>query len=338
MAISLALPALLAAWPMNTALVQSSVAPVPTFHVASRIVLLDVMVTDPKTGMAVGPIAARDFVLRENGVPQTIQSFARDTSPLSIVFMFDLTQSVWPVLHILGGAAQQVLQTLRPGDEVAVMVFSSTAKEIQPFTTDRKVAAEAIRRASRMKSGAATFLNESVYQAALEESKSHNPENRRAIVCMTDGTMNSPSSINRFLLGGKMRHSVLHTEKDAMQELFLTGTSFNAVIERTILSYDYFVDKYAPPIGLLEQKSNSPGDDRRYAAESGGLILTTNKKQIVGKLELMLTDLRSRYTLSYVPTQEVPSGTLRTIDLSLTPEAQMRLGNAKLESRRGYIR
>jgi VWFA-related protein len=335
--IPMAAAALIAA-PAAMTMAQASAWPVPTFHVSSRIVLLDVMVTDAKTGTAVGPLSAKDFVLRENGLPQRIQSFTRDESPLSILFMFDLSASVWPVLHILGGAAGDVLQSLRPDDEVAVMVFSSTAREIQPFTTDRKMAAAAIQRASRMKSGDPTFLNESIYNAALEASASHNPENRRVILCLTDGTTNIPSPLARRLEARSLQRSVLHTEKDAMEELFAAGASFNAVIERSPLSYTYFVNKYAGPVWALEARAYPPGDDHKYAAETGGLVLTTSKKQIVGKLKTMLTDLRSRYTLSCGPSQEAANGTFRLIDVSLTPEAQSRLGKVKVEARRGYIR
>lgn len=118
----------------------------------------------------------------------------------------------------------------------------------------------------------------------------------------------------------------------------MTGTSFDAVIERSPLSYTYYANKYAGPIWALESKAYPPGDDHKYAAETGGLVLTTGKKQIVGKLEMVLTDLRSRYTLSYVPSQNASKGSFRAIDLALTPEAQTRLGKVKVESRRGYIR
>ncbi len=309
-----------------------------TLHVTSRLVLVDVMVTDAKTGMAVGPLSASDFQLEENGVRQKILSLTQDQLPLSIVFMLDLTMSVQPVLHILGNAAEEVLSALRPDDEVAVTVFSSTAKEIQRFTTDRKVAATALKRASRMKSGEATFLNESIFQAAREEGESHNPENRRVIVCLTDGTVNMPSSWNRKLFGKSVKNNVLHTENEAEHELFQTGTSFNAIIERSPLSYMYFANKYAGPSWALESKAHPPGDDHKYARESGGIVLTTNKKDIVRRLELLLTDLRSRYTLAYQPSHAGAAGEFQSIQLSLTPAASARFGKVKLEARKGYIR
>jgi hypothetical protein len=80
--------------------------------------------------------------------------------------MFDLTDTVRPVLKPLASDAAGLLSRLKPQDEIAV-----------------------IERASGMKSKEATFLNASVYRV-VETANGSRPGTRRAIICLTDGTVN----------------------------------------------------------------------------------------------------------------------------------------------------
>ena len=74
-------------------------------------------------------------------VPQNISYFAHDRLPLSVVFLFDLTETVQPILKPLAEGARNILSHLRPQDEVSVMVFSSHTELLKDFTTDRTLAA-----------------------------------------------------------------------------------------------------------------------------------------------------------------------------------------------------
>ena len=153
---------------------------------------MDVLATDRRSGRAVGDLAASDLAVSEDGERQTITYFSRDELPLSTILMFDLTDTVRPVLKTLGTTAMDVLSLLKPQDEVAVTTFSSTAQLVEGFTAYRRRIVDAIERASAMKSREATFLNESVYRVA-ELAKLSRAGNRRAIICLTDGTVNLPS-------------------------------------------------------------------------------------------------------------------------------------------------
>jgi hypothetical protein len=146
-----------------------------TIRVSAKLVVLDAEVENKKTGNLVGALKADDFVLSEDGVSQQITYFSHNQLPLSVIFLFDLTQSVRPALASLGGGAHEVLGHLKPQDEVAVMVFSSHAEVLQGFTTYRSLAADAIAKASNMKTGEGTFIHESMYEAVDEAMKSTAP-------------------------------------------------------------------------------------------------------------------------------------------------------------------
>src|SRR5258707_5493948 len=114
-----------------------------------RLVMVDAQVLTRKTGRAISSLHAEDFQVYEDGVQQPITSFSQDELPLSVGFLFDLTDSVRPVLKSLAGGALQALKRLKPEDEVAVMVYAASTQLLQDFTTDRELAAKAIEKASK---------------------------------------------------------------------------------------------------------------------------------------------------------------------------------------------
>ena len=137
-------------------------------------VLVDAQVLNKKTRHASRELKKEDFQLYEDNVRQQVSSFSQDTMPLSVVLLFDLTDSVRPVLKSLGEGALEALQHLKPEDEVTVMTYAASAQVLQEATTDRALAVAAIEKASRMESGEAAFFNEGIFQAAEQLAKGKN--------------------------------------------------------------------------------------------------------------------------------------------------------------------
>lgn len=182
----------------------------PVFRVNVQLVQFDVQVLQKKTGRPVGSLTKEDFQLYEDGVQQQIAEVSRDQLPLSVVLLFDLTLSVQPVLKPLAAGALEALQHLKPEDEVAVMVYSSSAQLLQDFTTDRSKAVAAIEKASEMESGEAAYFNQAAFEASEQLAKATNPRSRRTIIWLTDNVPNIPSARQ-------------HSEKDAFREVLETG-------------------------------------------------------------------------------------------------------------------
>src|SRR6185369_4796587 len=147
------------------------------FRVTSELVMLDAQVLNRKSGLPAASLKAEDFEIYEDGVKQEIAAVSRDKLPLSIVFLFDLTDSVQPVLEPLARGAAEALRHLKPEDEIAVMVYQARADVLQDFTTDRGLAVAAIERAStgNRRASEQAFFNEGVFQAAAQSRKSANP-------------------------------------------------------------------------------------------------------------------------------------------------------------------
>ena len=184
----------------------------PIFRLDVRVVQVDAQVLSKKTRHAARELKQDDFEIYEDNVRQQVSSFSQDTLPLSVVLLFDLTDSVRPVLKSLAEGALEALQHLKPEDEVTVMVYAASAQVLQEATTDRALAVAAIEKASRMESGEAAFFNEGIFQAAEQLTKGKNPSSRRVIIWLTDDVPNIPSEDSvplryRKSLNGAMPHT-----------------------------------------------------------------------------------------------------------------------------------
>ena len=309
-------------------------------RVSSEFVVLDALVENKKTGALIGSLGAKDFQLSEDDVPQTITYFSHDQLPLSVVFLFDLTQTVRPVLKPLAEGAREILGHLKPHDEAAIMVFSSHTELLQDFTTDRSLAASAVEKASQMKSDDGTFIHEDMYEAVEQATKSTVPGSRRVLVWLTDGTSNLENSLTQKLIG-KQAPAHLHTKAEATDKLLRSGVAVSALIEKSAETDAFVIALDASPLAFIG--GARLGDVKRYAEATGGPVLDTSKKEVAAKLALLIDQLRNRYTLGYKPATSKPQGTFCKVQLGLRPEVyrdhpEFKKRDILVRTKRGYYR
>jgi VWFA-related protein len=135
--------------PTGFLMIDQTAAASGVIRVSSQFVVLDALVENRKTGNLVDNLEAKDFQVAEDGNPQRISCFSHDQLPLSVVFLFDLTDTVRPTLKPLTHGAYEMLGHLKPQDEVSIMVFSSHTELLQDFTTDSALASAAIENSVR---------------------------------------------------------------------------------------------------------------------------------------------------------------------------------------------
>jgi VWFA-related protein len=296
-----------------------------TFQVTTNVVVVDAQVVSKKTGRTIGALKKSDFEILENGEKQDIAYFSQNELPLSIVFLFDLTDTVRPVLKPLAAGALEALHHLKPEDETAVMVYDSTARLLQDFTTDRALTVAAIEKARDMTSDEEAYFNEGIYQAAAESDKAKNPGSRRVIIWLTDNVPNIPPA-------------KIHTEADAYQKLFETGTVVSCLLERSAMSDTFLVLYTKNPLFGLSRKHAPPGDVYKYAAQTGGQVMKSSKADVATKLAELIDQIRTRYSLGYHPSRRQAAGTFCEIKVNLAPGIEKREGAALVKTKRGYYR
>jgi VWFA-related protein len=306
------------------------------YRVSVRLVLVDAQVLDKKTRQTAASLTRDDLQIYEDGVQQQISSFSQDELPLSVVLLFDLTDSVRPVLKPLAEGALAALQHLKPEDEVAVMVYAASARVIQDFTVDRTQAVAAIERASRMKSDEAAFFNEAIYQASSRLSQVSSGKSRRVIIWLTDDVPNIPSQDVRDRYGKSLASAKLHSEKEAMQELFRSGTAVCTLLKRSEISerQDYIGDSSKIGSRMLYP----PGEVYKYAQATGGQVVESSSKKLPVKLAQLIDDLRMRYSLGYHPSAVQPKGRFCAIKVKLAPDLRKSQKNLVVEAKQGYYR
>ena len=313
-------------------------SPEQTFKVNVNLVVIDAQVLKKKTRQPVPSLSAEDFLLFENGVKQQIASLSQDKLPLSVVFLFDLTDSVRPVLQSLADGALQALQHLKPEDEAAVMVYAASAQLLQGFTTDHELVVKAIRKAGRMESREAAFFNEGIFQAGTQAGKA-TQHGRRVIIWLTDNVPNIPSDDVRRQYGRSVPEGNLHTESEAFTKLFKAGAVVFTLLQKSEISEREFMVNFHQPMMMLYRRQYPPGDVYKYTQETGGEVLESySSKKVAVKMAELIDHIRTRYALGYHPMGDDQKGKFHEIRVELSPEVQSREGKMVVETKRGYYR
>ena len=296
-----------------------------TFRVDVQLVQFDVEVLQKKSLRPVGSLTKDDFELYEDGARQQIADISRDQLPLSVVLLFDLTDSVRPVLKPLASGALAALQHLKPEDEVAVMVYAAKTRLLQGFTTDHEKVVTAIKKASKMESSEKAFFNQAIYEASAQLDRAANPKSRRVIIWLTDNVPNVPSDLQ-------------YTEQEAIREAFETGTVVSALVERSEISDVMSEADGRNPMLMWSRSHHPPGDVNRYAEVTGGEVMKSGSSDVSTKLAELIDQIRTRYTLGYHPSEKEPKGKFCAVKVQLRPETQKNLGRVIVRTKQGYYR
>jgi VWFA-related protein len=305
------------------------------FKASTELVVVDALVENKKTGIPIRTLQRDDFEIYEDKVRQQITQFSLDAVPLSIVFLFDMTESVRPVLKPLADGALAALGHLKPEDEIAVMLYAGRADLTQAFTTDHSLIARAIESASKMEPGNCgpkpalcdqpAYFNEGIFTAASYLHKTATPSNRRVIIWLTDNVPNIPDD-------------KVHSEAAAMDLLHESGVVVCSLLEKSGMSIGMAAMYTKNPLFAPLRMGHPPGDSGKYSAETGGVSMGAHRDEISTKLAGLIDRLRSRYTIGYRPSVQKPDGTLCKIDVKLSKAAIAHEGNLEVRARRGYKR
>jgi VWFA-related protein len=320
--------------PMGLSAQSSPAEGVSTLRISTQFVLLDASITRKKTGETIGDLSLDDFLLEEDEIAQRLTYLSQDRLPLSLVFLFDLTESVRPVLKPLAAGTRQVLDHLKSEDQVAIMGFSSRTILLQDFTTDRSLAAAAVAKASDMKDEDGTFIHEDMYEAIDQALRSTIPGGRRVLVWLTDGSANLQNHFTQKIIGTHSPEQ-LHSRQETIDKLVRSGVVVSALIDRSAAG--------DVTIALASLGGSHMGDVNRYADLTGGPVLKTSKAEVATKLGELIDELRRRETLGYKPILIKSAGTYCKLSLQLSPaffakHPEIKRNDIVIRTKHGYYR
>jgi Ca-activated chloride channel family protein len=175
-----------------------------TLRVDVKLVNIFVNVTD-RNGAIVGGLSRDDFKVTEDGRPQQIAVFERQSElPLNLTLAIDTSGSVKKDMAEEADAAHRFVHAiLRPQDQMSLLQFATEVKELSPFTN--KVS-QIDRGLSQLHFDFATAL----YDAILLGSEGlGRKDGRRVLVLVSDGGDTAKSTTYQQALESALRHEVM---------------------------------------------------------------------------------------------------------------------------------
>jgi len=255
----------------------------PRFHVNVRLVNVFVNVTDTN-GAPVGGLTQNDFTLTEDGVPQKITYFERETNmPLSLVLAIDTSGSVRKDSDIELRAARDFMRALlRPVDRLDLIDFNSSAREVVPFTSDLHHLEWGL---NNLDYGPATALYDTVYLSAQLLGRR---SGRKALVVVSDGD-NTVQGVDY---------------QQALDEAIRSEVMVYSLID----------------IPIPSDAGRDTGGEHALitlSQETGGKYYYAEFGNISAAFQRISEDLRTQYLIGYYPIQRRTESDFRRIQVSL---------------------
>lgn len=249
-----------------------------------------------------------DFTIEEDGRPQLIKYFARETDlPLTLGLMIDTSGSQYRVLGKEKDATSKFIEQVvrEDKDQAFIIKFDAEAELMQDLTPSRKKLESAVNQVDgtprqlqrRDSSGGGhphggTILYDSILLASDEEMKKQ--KGRKALILLTDGNdrgskVSLPDSIEAAQRSDTLIYSIYFVDQEQ------SNTSFGGP----------GMGRHGGGGGRRPQQMPR-GDGKkilqRISKETGGLFFEVSKKTPIDKIyEEIEEELRSQYNLGYTP-------------------------------------
>ncbi|HEU4933654.1 MAG TPA: VWA domain-containing protein [Pyrinomonadaceae bacterium] len=279
--------------------------------IAIRRVRLPITVTDKK-GQFVPGLTQSDFVILEDKIPQTIETFSDDlsqTTPLYVAVLMDTSPSTAGKLKFQQESAMNFIQTVvKPRkDRVLFGTFDDEINLLQDFTDKLDLLDKAVYGVKKM--GTQTALFDAVWQFCDEKMRS--VPGRRVLLIVTDGE----DTYSRANI------------RDAVDIAQRTETTIFAISTKAgFLST-------VPGVEAGQVADKKDKDLQTLAEETGGAaFFTGDMLSLERSFTRISKELRAQYLVTYNPTNKSYDGSFRKIDVKLAE----RRGDLKVRTKRGY--
>jgi VWFA-related protein len=294
--------------------------PLPSIKVDVDLVNILTSVRD-KRGALIPSLQKEDFIILEDGKPQTIKYFTKETDlPLTIGLLVDVSGSQRNLIDIERSAASQFFRdVLRKKDLAFLISFGEENELLQDYTGSARLLTEGLSQL-RVSSGVGgihpgpvptmggprgTVLYDAIFLAADEKLKGE--VGRKVIVVITDG-VDEGSRLTR-------NQAIEAAQKS----------------DAVIYSIDYSDPRAYGSFGGFGGGGLGESELRKMSDETGGRVYKVDRRHSLEDVFKELQDeMRSQYSIAYTPTNEVKDGGYRHLDVRLANK------ELKAQARKGY--
>lgn len=283
--------------------------PVPLFRASVDVVTIDAFAH--KDRKPIDGLTAQDFIVRDNGVEQVVDSLGT-TDSAHVIIGLDLSGSVdGRTLDQLRAAVRALIDELAATDRVSLFTFSDRVRLLIRASPPGGNLGSIL---ARFHAGGATPLHDAVvFGSAL----SHADQRPSVFVLFTDGQDTGSWSSAARALDALRRTNVVAFPVGAGLPVAVTSSQFSEVFSRQTW--------IAPTLGDGLRMLQSVADI------SGGEFLRVNKgAPLAGTFRAVLEQYRQRYLLTYTPTGSSAPGWHRL-------EVRLRNRAGTVVAREGYM-
>jgi Ca-activated chloride channel family protein len=259
------------------------------------VVLINVIATvvDGR-GRTVPNLTIDDFVLEEDGQPQTIKLLSPTADlPVSLGVILDVSESMRSKIRTAQRALDRFFSMIDHDDEIFLMTFAMRASLIADFTPHRRELTAALMSGVNISGG--TSLYDSLNQALQKVKEGR--YRKKAVLLVTDGE--DTTSLTQF-------DKALQNIRESEMLVYSVGI-------KGAPGFDLEADSLS---GNARSAPNSTTVDmkilNRFGEASGGraweISEATFGKSMDAVLDTIAAELRSQYSIGYYPSHPVKDG------------------------------
>lgn len=267
-----------------------------TFSSQSNLVVLHVTVVDRKSGFVAG-LPREAFTVYEDGRPQKIAFFRNEETPVTAGLVIDGSTSMHRKRDAVVAAGLAFAKSSHPDDQLFTVHFNERVwhglPADQPFTSDPEELRAALQRATAR---GRTALFDAL--AVALEHVERGPTQKKVLIVLSDGGDNASTRPFAEVLDAVRRSDTV---------IYTIGMA------------DQYDEDTNP--GLLKQLARASGADAYFP---DGL------DDLTGTLEQIARDIRSGYTIGYVPSHLAEG--FRAINVEVASDRRL-----AVRARSGYI-
>jgi VWFA-related protein len=290
----------------------SDIDETPTLKLDVELVNILFSVRDKRGGL-VPNLTKENFTLTEDGKPQEIKFFTRETDlPLTLGLLVDVRRSQENLIATERHAAAQFFSSvLRPKDMAFLISFGSDAELLQDYTNSIRLLTEGLDKlrvnaqpvgfhpgpVPTMSNPRGTILYDAIYLATTEQLR--NQVGRKALIVISDG--------------------MDYGSRTKLDEAVSAAHRADAIVYSI-----YFSDPRLYP--------GSDSALKRISNDTGGRVFRVSRKNTLESIfKEIQEEMRSQYALGYTSTNPNKDGSFRKIEIRSTDK------DLKIQARKGYF-
>ena len=317
-------------------------------RVDTQLVVVPVAVVNA-AGTAVRGLKASNFIITEDGKRQEVADFSTTSEPFEVALLLDTSGSTRSDLRLIQSAAQFFVASLRPGDRVAIVAYSTQRNDdqafavnevVSPLTGDRRSLRTTI---DNIRTSNGTPYYDSLLQVVekvFRDPPSEQYRGRRALVALTDG-VDSTSAADfseakeRLNEAGIISFFIQVDTRDLVEESILGNCQFASLKFSSAQIRRYYrgfkdrrnteravnfcqlgeFEKLAVSKALYEIADDEMND---LAKVSGGKVFPVGDlNEARAAFKSVADEIGTKYSIGYYSSNEKRDGTYRKIKVEL---------------------